>query len=86
MRRVGQVRMRDKNEPEIVNALRRVGVFVVQISGKDAPDLLTCYRGQWLPLEVKASKHTPVTAGQIAAGYPIVRSISEAFQALGIQA
>jgi hypothetical protein len=41
---------RDACEPDIVEALERVGVMVWR---KLPCDLLTFYRGLWLPLEIK---------------------------------
>ena len=68
-----------------MDALRAVGAFVVYVSGPNAPDLLVCYRGRWTPLEAKSRKGT-VRDGQAAAGYPIVRSVDEALQAIGVAA
>lgn len=44
---------RDKAEPDIIDALRKVGATVWQVSGKDIPDLLVGYKGQTFLLEVK---------------------------------
>lgn len=44
---------RDKNEPPIVEALRRVGCLVQLLDGRDIPDLLVGFRGVWWLLEVK---------------------------------
>ena len=77
--RVGQARRRDTTERAIVEALRACGVFVVALSGKDAPDLLCRFQGIWTPLEAKSGKGR-LRPGQAAAGYPMVRSIDDALQ------
>lgn len=45
---------RDKNEPEIVRALRSVGAKVYTVSGADIPDLLVIYRSDIYLIEVKS--------------------------------
>jgi len=84
---------RDENEGEIVAALRVVGALVFPISAKDIPDLLVGWRGCWHVVEVK-SEDGELTKGQErfaalarASGLPHheVRSIEEAFRALGIE-
>lgn len=81
MRRVGQARKRDANEPEIVRALEDIGCTVLRVSGPAVPDLLVHVRGRWLPIEVKA-KGGKLTPAQEAlyqhAPYPIVTSPDEA--------
>lgn len=49
---------RDKNEPDIVQALKAQGFNVVQLSGKGVPDLLLSKGGQMWLTEVKAPKGT----------------------------
>ncbi len=44
---------RDPNEREIREALEQSGAAVIQVDGKDLPDLLVAYRGRWIWLEVK---------------------------------
>lgn len=96
--RVGQARKRDGNEKAIVVALRKVGVLVWPISGEGVPDLLTWYRGVWLPLEVKRTrlrrsltdrKGRSLTPAQGASWrltqYPIIESVDEALQAVGVK-
>jgi hypothetical protein len=83
VRRCGQTRRRDTAERDIVVALRAVGALVVSVSGHDAPDLFVRYRGVWTALEVKTGKGR-ASVGQTAAGYAIVRSVAEAFQACGL--
>ena len=47
---------RDKNEKEIVEALRNIGATVSYIDGKGVPDLLVGYYGDNLLFEVKSEK------------------------------
>jgi Holliday junction resolvase len=47
---------RDKNEKEIIEALRQAGASVTQISEKGAPDLLVGFRGQTYLLETKTAR------------------------------
>lgn len=95
--RVGQVRRRDEAERAIVDGLRACGVDVWPISGEGVPDLLTFFRGQWLPIEVKHDRPrrslTEVKARCLTPAqeeiwqrthFPIVRTLDEAMQAIGI--
>lgn len=86
MRRVGQARRRDANEVEIVDGLRKCGVFVVQISGVNAPDILCAFGSKWMPFEIKTrtGKLTKLQVQQQAgrAPYPVVRSCDEALKIL----
>ncbi len=43
---------RDHNEPEIVEALRNMGAYVLPLH-PPAPDLLVAYKGELLLMEVK---------------------------------
>lgn len=55
-RRIGglsRAASRDANEPEIIEALHRVGADVFQLDGRDIPDLLVGFRDRWVLLEVK---------------------------------
>lgn len=54
---------RDKNEPEIVNALKAKGVSVVRLSDPNTPDLLCSYRNITCLMEVK-TKGGALTKGQ----------------------
>lgn len=85
---------RDANSSEIVKALKRVGVKVVDLQdlGDDKPDLLCTFRGKTQFLEIK-SPQNGLTAGQTrfylewtAAGgkYAIVHSVQEALEAFGL--
>ena len=71
--RVGQVRKRDANETAIVDALRRVGAFVMRASIEGGPDLLVLWRGTVHLVECKATTGTPTQAQQQTAkeGWPI---------------
>jgi len=88
--RVGQTRRRDSNEAQIVDALRRVGAFVMRASIEGGPDLLVLWRGTVHLVECKATTGTPTQAQQRTAteGWPIqtVRSPGEALQVLGVKA
>lgn len=44
---------RDKNETEIIKALRKKGAFVQPLSAPGVPDLLVFYNGKWALIEVK---------------------------------
>lgn len=82
MRRVGQTRRRDANEPEIVDALQRLGAEVLRVSGPGLPDLFVKFRGTWYPLEVKGAKGKRTDAQQVTQ-FPIVRSPEEAIRVVG---
>lgn len=82
-RRGGGKKKRDAVEPEIRLALRAVGAPSWQISGTGLPDLLVWSRGAWFVLEVKSGRGQ-VTKAQSAIPWPIVRSIDDAFAAVGI--
>ena len=91
MRLYGVKNRRDQNEAAIVEALRAHGARVDRIAGSGLPDLLVGYQGRWTPLEVKSAKGSLTarqarawTNGQMA--YPVVRSVDEALQVVGIPA
>lgn len=88
-RRGGGKKRRDANEPAIIDALRRCGAFVQQVSGDGCPDLLVCWQGRWTPLEVKTAtgrlKPSQVKQQASQAPYPLVRSIDDALTATGVQ-
>ena len=58
MRRRSRV---DANQKAIVAALRKIGASVLHLHtvGKGVPDLLVCYRGRTLMLEVKRPSEKP---------------------------
>lgn len=78
---------RDENEQAIVAALMSIGVTVYRISGRGVPDLLTYYRGVWLPMEVKMPKGR-TTAAQDATSrvtpYQTARTVAEALLVFGV--
>ncbi len=83
MPRVGQARRRDLNEPDIVEALQAAGAQVTRISGEGAPDLLVRFRGLVWAFEVKSNIGRQ-TKAQSKTDWPIVRTIDEAMQAIGV--
>lgn len=52
MRKYGRI---DRNQNDIVDALRRVGAAVTVLSsvGNGCPDILVGFRGQWYMMEIK---------------------------------
>ena len=58
MRRAAKI---DENQPEIVDALRKIGALVTILSavGNGVPDLVVWYRGLWTMLEVKDGAKPP---------------------------
>lgn len=80
----GRAAKRDANEKPIVEALRRCGVTCWRISGEGLPDVLTLYRGRYVPFEVK-SKAGKKTEAQAEIPWPIVRSLADALAAVGIR-
>lgn len=93
MRRAAKV---DRNQPEIVAALRDVGASVQPLHsvGKGCPDLLVGFRGANYLLEVKDGRLAPsdrkLTAAQ-AEWHPawrghatVVKSVDEALKAIGV--
>jgi Holliday junction resolvase len=84
-------RRKDASQDAIVNALRKAGVKV-WIIGRPC-DLLTLYRGKWLPLECKTAKGGKLRlrkdqAEQAAfceeTGVPYVTNDVEALKAVGV--
>jgi len=84
--RVGQIRKRDANEPQIVKALRKLGAQVIRISEKGAPDLLVLWRGDLFVMEVKSrlGRTTLAQDATIDGGWPVflVRSVEDALRAI----
>lgn len=87
----------DRNQPEIVQALRKLGATVQSLAGvgEGVPDLLCGYRGQTYLLEIKDGLRPPsdrqLTPQQIEwhvewRGGPcvVVNSVDEALAAIGV--
>jgi hypothetical protein len=91
MSRAGATRhnaKRDTAEGPIVDALRACGATIVRVSGAGVPDLLVHYKGCWTPLEIKTGKGQLTTAQlalRVQAWFPVVTTIEEALQAIGIE-
>ncbi len=94
MRRAAAV---DRNQPEIVQALRQLGCTVCPLHtvGGGVPDLLVGWQGETFLLEVKDGSKPPskqaLTVHQIPwhdqwRGKPVavVRTVKEALEAIGI--
>jgi hypothetical protein len=82
MRRAAKI---DTTQREIVNALRKIGAQVWII--KQPCDLLTYYRGRWMPLECKSIKRLRNDQKQqndflADTQTPIVRSPEDAIEAV----
>lgn len=89
MRRVGQARKRDANEPQIVRALEQIGVAVQKISAPGFADLICWHPHEGLRLlEVKGlkGKLTPLQIEHRQDGWPvcIVRSVADALAIFGV--
>ena len=96
MRRAAKV---DRNQPEIVAALRCAGAHVFSLAsiGEGIPDLLVGFRGQTVLMEVKDGSKPPsarqLTDDQIqwhaawrGGRCVVVSSIREALAAIGVNA
>lgn len=76
---------RDSAERAIVEALEAAGVRCWRIGGTGNPDLICrCRGGRWQPLEVKTGKGQ-LTPNQAPDNWPVVRSVDEAFLAVGVR-
>ena len=81
----------DKNQKAIVAALRQRGVFVLDTHtlGNGAPDIFTCYRAEWVPMEIKSGKGklTPDERdwwNRVGLEPIVIRDYDEALEVLGI--
>lgn len=74
---------RDANEKPILDALRRCGVQCWRINGDGLPDVLTLYKGRYVPLEVKTATGRR-TKRQTAIPWPVVRDLEQALFAIGV--
>ena len=81
MRRGGQKKRRDANEPEIIAALKALGARVYQVSGSGLPDLIVQYQGREFCLEVKTAKGKRTDAQEISE-FRVVRSPADAVEAV----
>lgn len=89
----------DRNQPEIVAALRKVGAFVQSLAavGQGVPDLLVGFRGETVLIEVKDGAK-PASSRQLTddqvkwhAAWPggrcvVVKDVPEALAAIGVSA
>lgn len=88
MRRAAKV---DANQRVIVDALRRVGASVIDLSavGDGCPDLLIGYRGQTWLVEVKSTRGKLTPAQKVVHaewhGFPIavIKTVEEAWLLIG---
>jgi hypothetical protein len=74
MRRLGHSGRVDGNHAEVVKALRRAGIAVTSLAavGKGVPDLLACFRGVLVLLEVKRPGEKPNAVQEaFAATFPV---------------
>ncbi len=77
---------RDAIEPAIVDALTKVGAEkITRVSGDGAPDLVFVYRQRVFAWEVKSGPRGKQTTAQRKSLWPIVRSVEEALQAIGVR-
>lgn len=91
MRRASKI---DRNQPEIVKALRQAGALVLPLHavGQGCPDLLVCFRGVLRLLEIKDGLLPPsgqaLTADQVEfhRSWPVtvVNSVDAALAAIGV--
>ena len=87
MRRVAKV---DRNQAEIVQALRKAGASVTptHFVGAGFPDIVVSFRDSWYLLEIKTEDGT-LTQSEIEfaeyhrAMVPVVRSVEDALIAIG---
>jgi len=83
-RKGGAAKRRDALEPDLIAALRAAGVQVWQLHGTGLPDLLCLFRTRFYALEIKSSPSAKLTEAQQHCPWPVVRSLEDAFAALGI--
>jgi Holliday junction resolvase len=85
----------DKNQPEIVKALRRSGAIVKHVhTVKNLFDILVYYNGQTFNVEIKTDKKKKLTKGEqecktdlesVGVKYHIIYSIEDALKMIGIK-
>lgn len=76
---------RDGNEPDIVQALERIGCTVLRLSGAGVPDLAVHHRGRWIMAEIKTQKGKLTDRQEWGPEVLIWRSVDEALRDLGIE-
>lgn len=74
---------RDAIEASVIAALQAVGVRCWRLGGTGNADVLTLYRGRYLPLEVKSGPRGRLTRNQGDIPWPVVDSVDEALSAIG---
>jgi hypothetical protein len=87
---------KDSVQAEIVKALRQCGVTVFIVNHEALPDLLTYWRGRWLPIEIKTERRrrtlsdrggATLTPAQCetyrVAPFPIVKTVDQALSHFG---
>ena len=85
----------DKNQPEIVKALRRSGAIVKHLHiVKNLFDIIVFYQGQVYCVEIKQDKKKKLTKGEqeckedlesVGVKYHIIYSIEDALKMIGIK-
>lgn len=83
-RRGGAGKRRDAVEPDVIKALKAIGVEVWQINGHGLPDLLCKLRGRWTPLGLKSGKKASLTPTEKAgkAPWPMAWDVPSALLAM----
>lgn len=81
----------DVNQPEIVEAARKVGAFVMHTFrlGAGCPDLMVYFKGVWYPIEIKYGKgKLTLDEEKFHAACPapiyIVRCVEDLYSLLGL--
>ena len=85
----------DKNQAEIVEALRKVGAVVKHVHQlKNLFDILVFYRGETYCVEIKSSRKSKLTEGEleckqdlesVGVAYWVVYDVDDAMRILGIR-
>lgn len=75
---------RDANEREIIDALKKIGCSVVQVSQEGLPDLSVGFRARnfWLECKSKGGKLTPAQEKFFASWRGQVRQVTSVDEAL----
>lgn len=85
----------DKNQAEIVEALRKVGAVVKHVHQlKNLFDILVFYRGETYCVEIKSNRKSKLTEGEleckqelesVGVAYWIIYDVDDAMRMLGIK-